>query len=71
MNDKIINIEEKMSHTVSEVICVKCGNRWISVRPNTVLLKNLECKDCGIGFVIETGQSLENVDYYNSLGKET
>jgi len=33
--------EEKTPHKVSEVICVKCFHRWISVRPVGVLLKAL------------------------------
>lgn len=55
----IIPIEANQPHRVSEVICVKCGRRWISVRPATCLLKDIECPDCGAGFVIETGQDLE------------
>lgn len=55
----ITPIEEKMPHVVSEVICVKCGMRWIAVRPEKTLLKDLECRNCGQGFVIETGQVLE------------
>lgn len=56
---KITPIEEKMPHRVSEVICVKCGKRWLAVRPATVWLKDLECPNCGPGWVIETGQVLE------------
>lgn len=59
MSNKIINIDANNPHTVSEVICVKCGRRWISVRPENTLLKDLECEDCGKGFVIETGQVME------------
>lgn len=56
----MINIEEKMPHMVSEVICIGCKHRWISVRPEITLLKDLECPECGnVGFVIETGQSLD------------
>ena len=55
----IIPIEEVMPHKVSEVICVRCGHRWISVRPSMTQLKDLECPNCGPGFVIETGQELE------------
>ena len=57
---KIVNIEENMPHKVSEVICVKCGRRWIAVRPTVVKLKDLECPDCGQGYVIETGEELES-----------
>lgn len=54
------NISNYFPHTVTEVICLKCLNRWISVRPITVLLKNLECPKCNCcGFVIETGENIE------------
>ena len=56
---KVISIDTKQPHTVSEVICVRCGKRWISVRPEKTLLKDLECENCGHGYVIETGQVLE------------
>ena len=56
---KIIDFEEGLPHTASEVICVKCGSRWIAVRPTGTLLKDLECTNCGCGFVIETGQIME------------
>lgn len=55
----VVNIEANLHHMVSEVICVKCGHRWISVRPSITLLKDLECPNCGQSFVIETGQILE------------
>lgn len=56
---KIINIEEKLPHKVSEVICVKCGRRGIAVRPVGVLLKDMECAECGCGFIIETGEEID------------
>ena len=56
---KIIPIEAKMPHKVSEVICVRCGRRWIDVRPAGLLLKQLECPSGHIGFVIETGEEIE------------
>lgn len=55
----IKHIEELKPHKASEVICVKCGRRWIAVRPADTLLKQLECPDCGAGFVIETGEEVE------------
>lgn len=58
-----IPIELNMPHKVSEVICVKCFKRWIAVRPEQTLLKDLECKKCGQGFVIETGEAI--YDYGN------
>lgn len=54
---KIVDINENTPHKVSEVICVKCGYRWLAVRPVTTLLKDLECPQCSKqGFVIETGE---------------
>lgn len=57
----IINIEANLPHTISEVICLKCLYRWISVRPSEIWLKNIECPNCGHGYVIETGQSMEEI----------
>ncbi len=56
----IVQLDEYRPHKVSEVICVRCGKRWISVRPAGTLLKEIECPECGEGFVIETGEELEN-----------
>lgn len=55
----IVDINENSPHKVSEVICVRCGKRWIAVRPTETRLKDLECSNCGQGFVIETGEILE------------
>lgn len=52
-------MEEKIPHTISEVICVRCCKRWIAVRPMWTLLKELECPNCGKGAVIETGQVMD------------
>ena len=57
---KITNIESRKPHSVSEVICVKCGKRWISVRPEGTLLKDIVCENCGAGYVIETGEVMES-----------
>jgi len=54
------SIDAKKPHSVSEVICIRCGKRWVSVRPEITLLKEIECEKCGAGYVIETGQILEN-----------
>ena len=56
--DKVIPIEVNQPHKVSEVICVKCGKRWISVRPKGTLLKHIVCPICGAGYVIETGEEM-------------
>lgn len=59
---KIISIEENLPHCVSEVICLQCLHRWIAVRPDNVLLKDLECPRCKtFGTVINTGQELKEV----------
>ena len=55
----IESIDSRKPHSVSEVICVRCGKRWISVRPEITLLKEIECEKCGAGYVIETGQILD------------
>ena len=54
--NNIIDIEEQMPHKLSEVICIKCYHRYVCVRPVSVLLKELECKKCGTGYIIETGE---------------
>jgi DNA-directed RNA polymerase subunit RPC12/RpoP len=59
VKEKVADIDARKPHSVSEVICVKCGKRWISVRPERTLLKHLRCENCGKGYVIETGQVLE------------
>lgn len=55
----IESIDSRKPHSVSEVICVRCGKRWISVRPDRTLLKKIKCEKCGAGYVIETGQILD------------
>lgn len=46
----------------SELICVRCGFRWISTRPDQIRLKDIECPACKKkGYVIETGEELENL----------
>ena len=61
--NKVIPIEAKMQHKVSEVICVRCCRRWIDVRPEGTLLKSLECPGCGqTGGVIETGEEIDDTN---------
>jgi nitrite reductase/ring-hydroxylating ferredoxin subunit len=55
----VIDIDEGLPHKVSEVICVKCGERWLAVRPEKTLLKDLECPKHHTGFSIETGEIVE------------
>lgn len=56
---EVINIEDKEPHEVSELICLKCLNRWIGVYPEKTLLKQLECRCGEVGYVIKTGQTIE------------
>jgi ribosomal protein S27E len=56
---KPIHISGYQHHIVSEVVCLKCLSRWIAARPEGTLLKNLECSNCGQGFVIETGEVMQ------------
>lgn len=57
---KLIDISEKQPHEVAELICIKCYHRYIGVYPSTTLLKDLECENCGKGFIIKTGQTLDD-----------
>lgn len=55
---KVTNIDDARPHKVSEVICVKCGHRWLADRPETTRLKELECPECHRqGYAIETGET--------------
>jgi hypothetical protein len=54
-----IDFEDLMPHNVDEVICVKCLKRWIAVYPTACSLKELECPNCGKGFVIKTGEEID------------
>jgi len=51
----VVGIEENMPHRVTEVICVECNRRWLAVAPEKVLLRDYECPNNHIGFVIATG----------------
>lgn len=56
------SIEDNIEHEVSELICLKCLNRWIGVYPSELPLKDIECKCGEVGYVIKTGQTLPDVD---------
>ena len=60
----ITDIEANMEHEVSELICLKCFSRWIGVYPVQTPLKQLECKCGAVGYVIKTGQTLDE-DYFD------
>ena len=45
------------SYTVAECVCLMCLKRFIDVRPEGLLLKDMECPGChNSGYVIETGE---------------
>lgn len=52
--------EANQPHVVSEVVCLKCLRRWIAVRPEKTLLRQLECRCGAVGFAIETGEILRS-----------
>lgn len=56
--DNVVNLDDNRHHIVQEVICVQCCHRWIACAPESLLLKDYECGDCGFGYVIKTGQDL-------------
>ncbi len=53
-------MSEKRPFLISEVICVKCGERTIAARPYGVQLRELECPNCGKGYIIETGEIIRD-----------
>lgn len=55
-------IEENLPHEIAELICLKCLNRAIHVYPSSVSLKDLECKCGEVGYLIKTGQTLDDPD---------
>lgn len=53
--------EEEKPHKVSTVVCLNCGQRWVSVRPLGTKLTDLECPQCHTqGAATETGEGLED-----------
>lgn len=57
----VISIDKHTSHEVSELMCIKCGKRWIGVFNS--LLKEIECPSCSVtGWIVKTGQTLPDVD---------
>lgn len=50
---------EDLPHEVAELICLRCLHRWIGVYPQELKLADMECK-CGcVGFIIKTGQTID------------
>lgn len=68
MSRKIVDMEQYVSdrspHCVEELMCVKCGFRYIGVFPLSAPLKSLECEQCHRrGFIINTGQVFREEDF--------
>lgn len=60
MAGDVINIEDAMVHEIAELMCHSCGHRWIAVYPQSTLLKELVCPECGkSGGAFKTGQTLD------------
>ncbi len=55
----IVDIEEGLPHRLAETICVKCFQRSMTIWPEKTQLKELECENCGKGYIIMTGQPLK------------
>lgn len=53
-------MEDNELYEVGEVICLRCLQRWIDVHPVSTPLKDLECKCGAVGFIIKTGQTVED-----------
>ena len=51
---------KKQPYIISEVFCWCCGKRWICARPYDVQLKDIECEECGKGYVFETGEIIRD-----------
>ena len=55
----VVDIGANLPHVVHEVICVKCCHRYIAAAPVDLWLKDYDCETCGPGFVILTGQPID------------
>ena len=65
MNDFEQYLEKKAEnepHEVAELICLKCFDREIHIYPEKTPLKYLQCKCGEVGYLIKTGQTLEEVE---------
>lgn len=49
---------ENEPHEVSELICLKCFDRWIGVTAVRVPLKDMICVCGEKGYIIKTGQTI-------------
>ena len=56
----VVELDENRPHRTLEVMCVKCFHRWQAVAPVETSLVQYECADCGPGYVIGTGQWIDD-----------
>lgn len=58
---KVIDIDALEPHLTGELICLRCGYRYIGTWNEKTWLKDLYCPYCDIqGFLIGTGQIMES-----------
>lgn len=58
---KVIDIDAYEPHLTGELICLRCGYRYVGTWNEKVWLKQLYCPNCQIqGFTIGTGQIMES-----------
>lgn len=59
--DKVDQITANQPHEVSELMCIKCGYRYIGVYPESTPLKSMQCPSCDtVGWMIKTGQTIDS-----------
>jgi DNA-directed RNA polymerase subunit RPC12/RpoP len=57
--DNVVCIEAYLPHEVTELVCLRCRHRWISVHRTNTNLREYRCPRCRrMGMVIHTGQTL-------------
>ena len=60
-HSNIVELSDFQPHIVREVMCWRCGHRWIAVYPEHTALKDLECPGCHTqGYAFATGQLIPN-----------
>jgi len=57
---KTLDFHDNQPHKIAETICLKCLRRSVTVWPANLWLKSLECSCGEVGFIIKTGQELDD-----------
>ena len=53
--------QEKVDWTYKELLCIKCGYRWIGILPRMFRLIDVECPQCKKqGLTVDTGEDILN-----------